>query len=355
MRLLQIFSGLVFIFATTLAQAKMDIPWTFQPLPAKPPIPADNPQTNAKIELGKQLFFDTRLSVTGTHSCNTCHNLAAGGEDGRAHPVGVYDRKGRRSTLPIWNAAYFTILNWDGSAKTLEEQTRYHILDPNVMGMPDSQQVADRFGSIEGYRNEFAKVFGKEGLTLDTISKALSSFVRTLVTPNSAFDRFLEGNRKAISEQAKRGFHDYIETGCASCHFWVNLAGPQPGLAMQQGEGFYELFPNHPGTDYEKRYGLADDIGRYDFSHIKTDIRMWRVPSLHNIELTAPYFHNGSVKTLDEAVRVMGKVQEWVDLTDQQVDDIVAFLRTLTGEFPTIEMPRLPATPGRTAVAGHDD
>ena len=356
MKLKYIFSVLICFSMASVSQADIDynmIP--FKPLPSQPPIPQDNPQTDAKISLGKQLFFDPRLSITGTHSCNSCHNLAAGGEDNRAQPIGVYGRKGIRSTLTVWNAAYHTIHNWDGSAKTLEEQAQRHILDANIMGMPDSNIVAARIAGIPGYQDQFKAIFKEEGVTLKTISKALASFQRTLVTNNSPFDQFLNGERMAISKQAKRGFEEFIDVRCASCHFWVNLAGPNPGLALQQGQGFYELFPNYPDTDDEKRYKLADDIGRYYYSQVKTDIRMWRVPSLRNIEITAPYFHNGAVKTLDEAVRVMAKTQLKRDLTQQQVDDIVAFLTTLTGEFPAIELPRLPATSKRTAVAGHDE
>ena len=356
MKLKHIFSALVISMLVTAVHADIDytmIP--FKPLPAQPPIPQTNPQTEAKIALGKQLFFDPRLSISGTHSCNSCHNLAAGGEDGRAQPVGVYGRKGTRGTLTVWNAAYHTIHNWDGSAKTLEEQAQRHILDANIMGMPDANTVAARIEDIPGYQDQFNAIFKEEGVSLTTISKALASFQRTLVTNNSPFDRFLSGERMAISKQAKRGFEQFINVRCASCHFWVNLAGPHPGLALQQGQGFYELFPNYPNTDYEKRYKLADDIGRYYYSQIKTDIRMWRVPTLRNVEITAPYFHNGTVKTLDEAVRVMAKTQLKRELSQQQVEDIVAFLKTLTGEFPAIELPRLPATPKRTAVAGHDD
>lgn len=353
MRLTQFALGLVLSLASMFAQAA--IPWTFQPLPDQPPIPEDNPQSEAKIGLGRQLFFDPRLSVTGTHSCNSCHNLAAGGEDGRALPVGAYGRKGRRSTLTVWNAAYHTVYNWDGSAKTLEEQAERHILDPKVMGMPDAAQLVARIAAIPGYRTQFEESFGETGVTFSNIARAIASFERTLVTSNSPFDRFLRGDAQAISTQAQRGFEEFIEQRCASCHFWVNLAGPQPGLALQQGQGFYELFPNHPGTDYEARYGLADDIGRYGHSQIETDRRMWRVPSLRNVAITAPYFHNGAVKTLDEAVRVMAKTQVRHELSEAQVADIVAFLRTLSGEFPKIELPRLPTTPGRTAVAGHDD
>jgi len=348
MRFRQIISLLIFSFTATLAQA--EIPWAFQPLPEQPPIPEDNPQSDAKIELGKQLFFDPRLSLTGTHSCNSCHNLAAGGEDGLAQPVGVNGSKGRRSTLTLWNAAYHTVYNWDGSSKTLEKQVWQHILDKNVMAMPDSKTLLERLNDIDGYRLQFDSVFEGEGVTETTIAKAIASFERTLVTHNSPFDRFLNGDKQAISDYAQQGFEQFIEIRCASCHFWVNMAGPNPGLALQQGEGFYELFPNYPGTDYEKRYGLADDIGRYDFSRIKTDKRMWRVPSLRNVAITAPYFHNGAVKTLDEAVRVMAKTQLNRDLSGNEVTYLVEFLKTLTGEFPQIALPRLPATPKRTVM-----
>lgn len=352
MQVSQLVSALVLLMMMSVAQAA--IPWTFQPLPAQPPIPDENPQSPAKIALGKQLFFDPRLSVTGTHACQSCHNLAAGGEDGRAQPVGVYGRKGRRSTLTIWNAAYHTVYNWDGSAQTLEQQNQRHLLDPKVMGMADGYQLAARIAAIPEYRQQFEQVFGEPGVSFVNIARALASFERTLVTADSPFDRYLRGAEQAISTQAQRGFETFIEQRCASCHFWVNLAGPQPGLALQQGQGFYELFPNHPGTDYERRYRLAEDIGRYDYSQIDTDRRMWRVPSLRNVALTAPYFHNGAVKTLDEAVRVMAKTQTQTELSEAQVADIVVFLRTLSGEFPAIDLPRLPATPGRTAVAGHD-
>ena len=348
MRLRQIISLLIFSFTMPLAQA--EIPWAFQPLPAQPPIPADNPQIDAKIELGKQLFFDPRLSITGSHSCSSCHNLAAGGEDGLAQPIGVYGNKGRRSTLTLWNAAYHTVYNWDGSSKTLERQALQHILDKNVMAMPDQNVLVERLNSIDGYRTQFDSVFAGEGVTADTIAKAIASFERTLVTSNSPFDRFLNGDKQAISDYARQGFEQFIEIRCASCHFWVNMAGPNPGLALQQGEGFYELFPNYPGTDYEKQYGLADDIGRYDFSRVKTDKRMWRVPSLRNIAITAPYFHNGAVKSLDEAVRVMAKTQLNRDLSGNEVTYLVEFLKTLTGEFPQITLPRLPATPKRTVM-----
>lgn len=355
MRVRAVVSGAILMAFGIAAQAAPDLPWTFAPLPQTVESPKENPATKEKLALGKQLFFDPRLSITGTHSCNSCHNLAAGGEDNRALPVGVYGRKGKRSTLTLWNAALHTAYNWDGSVNTLEEQAKYHILDPNVMGIPDGETLASRLNTIPGYRSQFEQVFGKAGISFDTIAMALASYERTLITPNGPFDRYLRGDEKAVPEAAKRGAKEFLEVRCASCHFWVNMAGPIPGLALKQGEGFYELFPNYPGTDYEERYKLADDLGRLYHSQDVTDTRMWRMPSLRNISLTAPYFHNGAVKTLDEAVRVMAKTQLKRDLTEQQVSDIVAFLESLKGEFPEQTLPRLPESPKRTAVAGHDE
>ncbi len=327
----------------------------FDPLPAHPPIPTDNPQSSDKVELGKQLFFDSRLSITGSHSCNSCHNLSAGGDDGRTVSMGVYGRKGTRNTLTLWNAAYHTVYYWDGRAKTLEAQFKTHVTDPRIMAIPEGRVLVDRIGRIPGYVAQFEKVFPNEGVSFDTIAKAVASFERTLSTTNSAYDRFLRGDRRAISAKAKRGFETFVEVRCASCHFWVNLAGPIPGVALEQGEGFYELFPNHPGSEYERRYRLAKDLGRFNVTQDKIDRRKWRMPGLRNVALTAPYFHNGAVKTLDEAIRIMAKVQLQTTLTEKQIEDMIAFLNTLTGEFPQITLPRLPAASGGTVMDGYDE
>ena len=343
----KVFTLLIWILASGAAHA-LD---PFQPLPPQPPVPADNPMSDAKVELGQQLFFDPRLSISGTHACYTCHNVSAGGDDGRAVSEGVYGRKGHRNTMPIWNAAYHTVYNWDGGAKTLEQQFRIHVTDPVIMGMPDGAAVVARLAGIPGYLAAFGDVFPDTGLTFENIAKAIAAYERTLVTPNSAFDRYLQGDEAAISEQAKRGFQEFIDVQCASCHFWVNLAGPIPGIALQQGEGFYELFPNYPGTDVERRYRLADDLGRYHLTLSEIDRRKWRMPGLRNVAVTAPYFHNGSVATLEEAVRVMAITQLKRELSERQVADIVEFLQTLTGPFPPQTLPRLPPTPLRAAVS----
>ncbi len=321
----------------------------FMPLPRKPPIPEDNLMTPAKAALGKQLFFDVRLSRTGTVSCNSCHNVMAGGEDGRAVSVGALGKPGRRSAPTLWNVAYQTVYYWDGRASSLEAAIRDQMLSPTEMGMSDEASVTQRLSWIPGYQDQFDKVFHNSGsLTYDNIAKAIAVYIRTLVTPDSPFDHYLEGDKQAIPAAAKRGHHEFIEVGCASCHFWVNLSGPVPGLAFQMGEGFYELFPNFVGSTYESQYKLSDDLGRYLVTREDIHKRMWRVPSLRNVVLTAPYFHNGSVRTLDEAVRVMAKTELDKELTGRQVSDIIAFLNTLTGKFPAQYMPRLPEIPGDT-------
>lgn len=323
----------------------------FKPLLLAPIIPKDNPQSAPKVDLGKQLYFDPRLSVTGAVSCNTCHNLMAGGDDGRAVSTGALGKAGTRSAPTLWNVAYETVYFWDGRAKSLEAAIKEHLLDQTVMAMPDAATLTKRLNSIPGYKREFDYVFGgPSGVSLDNTAKALASYIRTLSTRGSAFDRYLQGDKDAVSASAEKGFQDFIATGCAACHFWVNMAGPVPGLSFKMGEGFYELFPNWLGSKYDEQYHLTDDLGRYYFDKNPKHKHLFRVPTLRNVALTAPYFHNGSVKTLEEAIRVMAKTQFKRNLTDRQVKDIVAFLKTLSGEFPPQIMPRLPPAPGQSVL-----
>ena len=177
-------------------------------------------------------------------------------------------------------------------------------------------------------------------MNIDNLAKAIATYERTLITPNSPFDKFIKGNKKAMTAQQIRGMKLIEEIGCTSCHTGDNFNGE--GLKM--GEGNYQPFPQIPGSDYDKKYDLLSDKGRYEVTKKNDDKNHWRVPTWRNVALTAPYFHNGKVKTLDEAVRVMGKTQLGMDLTDPQVSDIVAFLNALTGEFPKQTMPILPPT-----------
>lgn len=321
---------------------------SFEILPNSPSVPADNPMSAAKTELGKQLYFDPRLSVDGTVSCNSCHNVMASGTDNRPVSVGVAGQKGGRSAPTVWNAAFLSVQFWDGRVASLEDQAKGPILNPVEMGMPSSEDAVKRIRSITGYVEQFKAVFGgKDSLSYDNIAKAIAAYERTLLTPNSSFDRHLKGNKKALSDKAKRGLKLVEQVGCSACHNGPNFAGP----AMPMGTGFYQKFPTFENNEYVKKYNLAADSGRYEATKIEADKHMWRVPTWRNIALTAPYFHNGSVETLDEAVRVMAKTQLDKTLTDKEVDEIVAFLNSLTGELPKQTLPHLPSTPNGSLTA----
>ncbi len=309
-------------------------------LPPQPPIPKDNPQTPAKIELGKALFFDPRLSVSGTVSCNSCHNLMAGGDDGRPVSVGVHGQLGGIGSPTVWNSAYNTVQFWDGRAASLEEQAKGPLINDKEMGMKDHDMAVGRIRRLPGYVAMFKKVFPKdaEPVTIDNIARAIASFERTLITPDSPFDLYKRGKKSALSAQQVRGMKLVEEIGCTSCHTGPNFNGE--GFAM--GEGNYQPFPQVPGSKYDKMYKLTEDLGRFNVTKNPEDKNKWRVPTWRNVALTAPYFHNGEVKTLQEAVRVMAKTQLDVDLKEEQVNDIVAFLNALTGKFPVIVAPRLP-------------
>ncbi|MDD4974138.1 MAG: cytochrome-c peroxidase [Bacteriovorax sp.] len=315
-----------------------------QALPKSAEIPKDNKQTIEKINLGKSLYFDPRMSINGTISCNSCHNLMLGGEDQRSVSVGVNGQKGGRSAPTVWNSAFHTVQFWDGRAKSLEDQAVGPIGNPIEMGMPHFEMVIGRLKQIPGYVEMFEKAFGKDSISKDNIGKAIASFERTLIAGNSPFDKYMHGNKKAMTVQAQRGMKLVQEVGCVVCHAGANFNGEN----LKMGEGNFQKFPVFTDNDFVKKYNFMADTGRFDFTKNENDKHMWRVPTWRNIALTAPYFHNGSVRTLDEAVTVMAKVQLNLDLKDNQVSDIVAFLESLTGIFPKIDMPRLPPTPKTT-------
>lgn len=311
----------------------------FSPLPAAAPVPADNPQTAEKIRLGKQLYFDARLSVNGTISCKTCHDLNNGGDDGRVRSMGALGKTPRRSTPTVFNAAFQSVQFWDGRAESLEAAVVDHLYDPAVLANTDEASLIERFTAIKKYRAQFSKVFGKEHpVTADNVAQAIAAYVRTLITPDSAFDRYLKGDKKALSVNARRGFEEFQKVGCSACHFGINLSGPP----MPMGEGFYELFPNYLGSEYDRKYNLVtDDLGHYEATKEDIHKRLFQVSTLRNITRTAPYFHTGTVPTLEEAVRVMAKTQLQQDLTDEQVKYLVAFLASLTGKLPKQSVARL--------------
>ncbi|HEY2774888.1 MAG TPA: cytochrome-c peroxidase [Candidatus Binatia bacterium] len=333
-----------FVLAVPVPALAVTAPWP--PLPTEAPAPADNPTTPAKVELGKKLFFDPRVSVDGTVSCNSCHNVMEAGVDDRPQSGGVRGQRGARSSPTVYNAAFLSVQFWDGRAPSLEEQAKGPIVNPVEMGMKDHAAVTGRIAAIPAYFSEFESVFGKDGLTIDNFARAIAAYERTLITPDSAYDRYARGDESALSEQQKRGMQTVLATGCTACHSGVDFAGPP----LPPGQGFYQKVPLIPGSQYETKYDLTSDIGREQATKNPADHNMWRVPSWRNIALTAPYFHNGSVATLDEAVRVMAKIQLGKDLDEQQVADIVSFLESLTGKFPEQTMPRLPSVEAKTVV-----
>ncbi|WP_455198112.1 cytochrome-c peroxidase [Kaarinaea lacus] len=307
-----------------------------QPLPDKPLIPADNPQTEHKIALGKRLFFDTSLlGPKSTLSCNSCHTLASGGDDNRPYSIGQNGRISRRSAPGLFNIGLQTVLYWDGRSTSLEDQALDHLRNPLVSAWPSIGSIISYLEHSSDYKAAFEKAFPNNPVVSGiNLARALASFERSLLSSGSPFDRYIRGDKAAISDSAKRGIQAFNDNGCLACHFGVNFAGPAPGPAMNMGDGFYELFPNTRGSSFDRKYQLTDDLGRYEFTGDPGEKYMWRVPSLRNIELTAPYFHNGSVSTLEEAIRVMAKTQTERTPSDETVRDISAFLRSLTGKIP---------------------
>jgi cytochrome c peroxidase len=315
----------------------------WEPLPETAPAPADNPTTEAKVELGRMLYFDPRFSVTGTISCDSCHNVMEGGDDHRPASIGVHGVKGGRNAPTVYNAAFHSVQFWDGRAASLEDQAKGPVVNPVEMGMPNLDAALARLRAIPGYRPYFEKAFGGEDpVTAENAARAVAAYERTLITPNSPYDRYVEGDQQAMSAAQVRGMQSFDELGCTACHAGPAFNGP----SLPLGQGFFVKFPTHAGSDYVTTYRFMDDPGRYEATQNEADKHMWRVPTLRNLEYTAPYFHNGAVKSVDEAVEVMAKTQLDEDLTAEQVTDISAFMTALTGEFPQQTMPRLPPTPG---------
>jgi cytochrome c peroxidase len=315
----------------------------WQALPDEVPAPADNPTTAEKVELGKMLYFDPRLSSNGTVSCFTCHNVMEGGDDHRPTSIGVHGQAGGRNAPTVWNAAFLSAQFWDGRAATLEDQAKGPPANPIEMGMTDLDATIERIRHIPGYKPYFDAAFGGgESITMDNVARAIAAYERTLITRDSAFDKYVKGDREALTEQQVRGMETLAGLGCTGCHSGANFAGPP----LPVGQPFLQKFPVFTDSGFVTEYRLMDDVGRMAVTADPAAKNHWRVQTLRNLVYTAPYMHNGSVKTMEEAVRVMAKTQLNVEATDAQVADTVAFLQALTGEFPEQTMPRLPPTPG---------
>ncbi|MDG4561077.1 MAG: cytochrome-c peroxidase [Candidatus Competibacter sp.] len=334
---------------TALTSVVFAVEGQWQALPEKAPEPADNPTTEAKVALGKMLYFDTRFSSTGTVSCFSCHNVMEGGDDHRPTSIGVHGQVGGRNAPTVWNSAFLSAQFWDGRAPSLEEQAKGPPTNPIEMGMANLDATIARIQAIPGYKPYFAAAFGQgDTVTMDNAAKAIAAYERTLITPDSAYDRYVKGDKKAMTEQQVRGMDTFAKTGCTACHSGPTFNG---SANLPMGQGFFMKFPIFPGSVYETQYKLTEDLGRQTVTQQDADKHLWRVPTLRNLTYTAPYFHNGSVQSLDEAIRVMAKTQLNKELTKSEVQDIVAFLGALDGPFPQQTMPRLPPTPGDLLTA----
>jgi cytochrome c peroxidase len=305
----------------------------FQPLPASFDSPK-NPATPAKIELGRMLYFDARLSKNHDVSCNSCHDLARFGIDGLATSPGHKKQLGTRNSPTVYNAAGQLAQFWDGRADDVEAQATMPILNPVEMAMPNAAAVEAVVASIPKYVEAFKKVFPGDAnaVSLANIGKAIGAFERTLVTP-SAWDRYLKGDKRALSPLEKRGFRTFVTVGCTQCH-----TGALVGGGMFQKLGSVKPWPD------------SKDQGRFEHTKKDFDKMMFKVPTLRNVEKTAPYFHDGSVKSLDESVKMMARHQLGRELTDTETADIVAWLKTLTGRVRKAHLakPTLPPSSPKT-------
>lgn len=292
----------------------------FAPLPliAKNPT---NKKSKEKIDLGHKLFFDTQLSLEGTQSCNTCHNLATYGVDNEATSEGDNGGRGDRNSPTVLNAALHTTQFWDGRAKDVEEQAGMPITNPVEMAIPDEAFLVDRLKQDENYPTLFKNAFPEQEdpLTYENIRLSLAVFERELLTP-APFDDFIKGDAEALNDSQKAGLNSFVEVGCITCH-----TGPLLGGNMFQKFGVY-------GNYWEHTNSVATDDGRFKETKVEADKYMFKVPSLRNIEKTYPYFHDGSVSDLNESIRIMAKVQLNKDLSEEEIKNINAFLTSLTSK-----------------------
>ncbi len=284
----------------------------------------DNPVTNEKVTLGKALYFDTILSKNQTESCNTCHNLDTYGVDN--NPVSPGDKKGTfggRNSPTVLNAALHVAQFWDGREPDVEAQAGGPVLNPVEMGMTSEKEVVERLGKVDKYKELFTKAFpdSKEAITYDNMKKAIGAFERKLITP-SKFDDYLAGDDTALNAEEKEGLQLFIDKGCTACHSG-NIMG---GTTFQK----FGVFGNY--WDLTKSEKI--DNGKFDLTKNEADKYVFKTPSLRNIAKTFPYFHDGSVKDLEQAVKIMAKAQLNQELTEAETKAIVAYLNTLTGEVP---------------------
>lgn len=303
----------------------------FKPLPTVVENPK-NPVTPEKVQLGRMLYFENRLSKSHKFSCNSCHMLDRYGVDNEPTSEGHRGQRGDRNSPTVYNAAVHFVQFWDGRAADVEEQAKGPVMNPVEMAMPDEKTVIATLKSIPQYVEMFRKAFPgeRDPVTFDNMARAIAAFERKLMTP-SRWDRFLQGDKSALTDAEKAGFLKFADTGCATCHM-----GACAGGTMFQKLGVAKPYP-----------GLKDE-GRAKATGRVEDRFFFKVPGLRNVEKTWPYFHDGSVKTLEEAVQKMAEYELGNSLSPADVQSIVTWLKTLTGEIPA-DLTKPPALPPSTA------
>lgn len=335
-----VFSGLVifqagFVLADDSAMRATAREW-FQPVPPQAPAIAGNPASEAKLLLGRMLYFEPRLSASQLISCQTCHNVGLAGGDLQETSTGHGWQKGPRNAPTTYNAVFNTAQFWDGRAEDLKEQAKGPVQASVEMNNKPAA-VVETLKSIPEYVRLFAKAFPgeKDPLTFDNMAKAIEVFEATLLTPHDGLDRFMAGDNQALNPDQKEGLTLFVSSGCASCHNGVNLGGT-------------DYYPFGVVEKPDARLRPADDKGRFAVTNTSADEYVFRSPALRNIALTAPYFHSGKVWSLEDAVAIMGSSQLGVQLSADEGAKITSFLESLTGEQPVITHPVLPPSTATT-------
>jgi len=304
-------------FSTAIAGPRRDEPIK--------PIPAIGAYDTAKVELGKKLFFEPRLSRSGFISCNSCHNLSTGGADILPSSIGHRWQSGPINSPTVLNSRYNLAQFWDGRAKDLQDQAGGPIANPGEMASTHELAI-EILESIPEYVSYFKEVYGDGAINIDRVTDSIATFEETLTTPGSRFDKWLNGDDNAITRTELKGYKLFKKKGCILCHNGVGVGG-----------GSFQKFGAVKPYDRDTK-----TLGRFNVTGEESDRFVFKVPLLRNIELTAPYFHDASTWDLREAVRTMGVYQLGLDLSEDEIDGIVAFLKTLTGVQPAIIYPILP-------------
>ncbi|MCB1761832.1 MAG: cytochrome-c peroxidase [Gammaproteobacteria bacterium] len=285
----------------------------------------------AQVELGKKLYFDPRLSKSGFISCNSCHNLSMGGTDNLKTSIGHNWQEGPINAPTVLNSSLNVAQFWDGRAADLKAQAGGPIANPGEMAASHTLAI-DVLESIPAYRIEFKQVFDTDKVTIDEVTQAIAEFEKTLITPNSRFDQWLLGNKDALTAMELEGYQLFKSSGCIACH---------NGEAVG-GNSFQKMGVVEPYQSPREAQGLAGVTGK-DADRFK-----FKVPTLRNVEMTYPYFHDGEAQTLTQAVDIMGRLQLGKKFSDEENARIVAFLKTLTGDQPSFMMPILPPSTDKT-------